>query len=222
MTRTTMMNSAATKTKTLKESVADRLRRDIICGELPPGMIIRDLELAQRYNASTSPVREALTLLTAEGLIEMPPNRPKQVAHIDRQGARELVAVFALLTIAAYESGAPRVNAEGVQEMREALVIIKQTAHGGDHELYIAAVRRYEDVIQRACGNRALRRLIAQTFSSVERISMLWRLQGMARPDVMENVVQALEAGDPQTAVALYRGLVEQFQQDVDALAPFL
>jgi DNA-binding GntR family transcriptional regulator len=210
------------KPKTLKESVADRLRRDIVNGVLPPGTIIRDLELAERYEASTSPVREAVTLLTAEGLIEMPSNRPKQVAHIDRQSARELVAVFRLLIIAAYEWGAPRVDADGVREMREALKVIKRTARGGDTQAFATAARAYEDVIIRASGNRALRRQMIQLYSTIERIVVLWRMQGLVQPRVMEEIVQALEAGDPKAAVAHCRELVDQFQRDVDALAPFL
>lgn len=210
------------KTKTLKESVADKLRRDIVCGALPPGTIIRDLELAERYDASTSPVREALTLLTAEGLIEMPPNRPKQVAHIDRQSARELVAVFRLLTLSAYEWGAPRVDADGVREMREALEVIKRTASGGDNQAFITAARVYEDVILRASGNRALRRMMIQLFSQIERIVVLWHLKGMVHPELMEKVVHALETGNPDAAVDRCRELMDQFQRDVDALAPLL
>lgn len=210
------------KTKTLKESVADRLRRDIVSGALPPGTIIRDLELAERYAASTSPVREALTLLTAEGLIEMPPSRPKQVAHIDRQGAREMVAVFRLLMIAAYEWGAPRVDAEGVRAMRQALEIMKRTARGSDGRAFIDAARAYEDVILRASGNRVLRRQLIQLSAPIERIIMLWRMKGYVHPELMEKVVRALETGNTKAAVARARELMDQFQRDVDALAPFL
>ena len=211
---------AKLKNKTLKESVADKLRRDIVSGTLPPGMIIRDLELAERYDASTSPVREALTLLTTEGLIEMPPNRPKQVAQVDRQSASELVAVFQLLMLAAYEWGAPRVDAEGVREMRAALEVIKRTAHGDDAQTFITAARAYEDVILRASGNRALRRMAIQQFSAIERVVVLWRVKGLANPEAMEEVVQALEAGDPGAAVARCRELMEQFKHDVGALVP--
>lgn len=210
------------KNKTLKESVTDKLRRDIVSGTLAPGTIIRDLELAERYDASTSPVREALTLLTTEGLIEMPPNRPKQVAQIDRQSASELVAVFRLLTLAAYEWGAPRVDAQGVREMREALEVIKRTAHGDDTQTFIAAARAYEDVILRASGNRALRRMMIQTFSAIERVVVLWRVKGMVNPDAMEEVVLALESANPGAAVARCRELMDQFQRDVEALSPLL
>lgn len=210
------------KNKTLKESVTDKLRRDIVSGTLAPGTIIRDLELAERYDASTSPVREALTLLTTEGLIEMPPNRPKQVAQIDRQSASELVAVFRLLTLAAYEWGAPRVDAQGVREMREALEVIKRTAHGDDTQTFIAAARAYEDVILRASGNHALRRMMIQTFSAIERVVVLWRVKGMVNPDAMEEVVLALESANPGAAVARCRELMDQFQRDVEALSPLL
>ena len=219
---THMPTTTQIHTKTLKESVADKLRRDIVSGALLPGTIIRDLELAQRYEASTSPVREAVTLLTAEGLIEMPPNRPKQVTHVDRQSAREHVAVFKLLTIAAYEWGAPRVDAHGVKEMRKALELIKRMPHDGDPQAFIAAARAYEDVVLRASGNRPLRRMLIQLFSTIERVVVLWRIKGPLRLQGMEAVVQALEAGDPQAAVAHCRELMDRFQHDVEALAPFL
>lgn len=210
------------KTKTLKESVTDRLRQDIVSGLLAPGTIIRDLELAERYDASTSPVREALTLLTAEGLIEMPPNRPKQVAHIDRQSAREHVAVFRLLTLAAYEWGAPRVDAEGVRTMRAALDEIKRNINGGDSQAFISAERAFNDVILRASGNRVLRRQLIQLFSAIERVVVLWQMKGLVHPEMLEAIVQALEAGDPPAAVAHCRELMDQFQRDVDALGPLM
>jgi len=217
-----MPTTTQTDTKAPKESVTDKLRRDIVRGALPPGTIIRDLELAERYEASTSPVREAVRLLTAEGLIEMPPNRPKQVTHVDRQSAREHVAVFRLLTIAAYEWGAPRVDAKGVQEMRAALEVIKRIPSDGDPQAFITAARAYEDVMLRASGNRALRRTLIQLFSAIERVVVLWRIKGPMRLQGMEAVVQALEAGDPLAAVAHCRELMDRFQQDVESLAPFL
>lgn len=210
------------KTKTLKESVTDKLRQDIVSGVLAPGTIIRDLELAERYAASTSPVREAVTLLTAEGLIEMPPSRPKQVAQIDRQSAREHVAVFRLLTNAAFEWGAPRIDAEGVRTMREALEVIKRTTRDGDTKAFISAERAFNDVILRACGNRVLRRQLSQLFSAIERVVVLWQMRGLIHPEKLEAIVSALEAGDPRAAVAHGHELMDQFQRDVDALGPLM
>jgi len=102
------------------------------------------------------------------------------------------------------------------------LEVIKRTAHGGDPQMFIAAARAYEDVILRASGNRALRRMLIQLFSTIERVVVLWRMKGSVRVHGMEAVVQALETGDPQAAVAHCRALMDKFQQDVDALAPFL
>jgi len=51
---------------------------------------------------------------------------------------------------------------------------------------------------------------------------VLWRIKGPLRLQGMEAVVQALEAGDPPAAIAHCRELMDRFQQDVEALAPFL
>ena len=87
---------------------------------------------------------------------------------------------------------------------------------------FITAARAYEDVVLRASGNRALRRMLIQLFSTIERVVVLWRIKSPMRPQGMEAVVQALEAGDPQAAVAHCRDLMDRFQQDVEDLAPFL
>src|ERR1700742_4105097 len=50
-------------------AVAEELRRLILSGELPAGTRLRQVELAQRFNVSTTPVREAFTVLARQGLV---------------------------------------------------------------------------------------------------------------------------------------------------------
>ena len=50
-------------------AVAEELRRLILSGELAPGTHLRQVELAERFNVSTTPVREALGLLARQGLV---------------------------------------------------------------------------------------------------------------------------------------------------------
>src|SRR5947209_3876660 len=85
-----MHNQAWTAAPTRRDAVVERLRDEIITGTLRPGTILKDGELASRLGLSITPVREALTQLAAEGLIEMPPNRPKRVALLTRRRTREL------------------------------------------------------------------------------------------------------------------------------------
>lgn len=61
-------------------AVADRLRSEILEGRLAPGAPVREVDVARRLQVSTTPVREALRLLAAEGLLEVAANGRRTVA----------------------------------------------------------------------------------------------------------------------------------------------
>lgn len=69
-----------TRSVTSAERVLQELRDLILGAELAPGSRLGEVELAERLGVSRTPVREALTRLAAEGLVEMVPNRGARVA----------------------------------------------------------------------------------------------------------------------------------------------
>ncbi len=79
----------------LHQDVADRLRERIFAGELPPGSFLDEVRLAQELSISRTPLREALKVLTAEGLVRHEPRRGCFVAEVTEQDLddelRELV-----------------------------------------------------------------------------------------------------------------------------------
>ena len=60
---------------TIAAQISQQLAEDIISGVLPPGEKLEEPALAQRFQVSRTPVREALRLLDARGLIELVPRR---------------------------------------------------------------------------------------------------------------------------------------------------
>jgi DNA-binding GntR family transcriptional regulator len=69
-----------TRSLTSAERVLQELRDLILAGELAPGSRLGEVELAERLGVSRTPVREALTRLAAEGLVEIVANRGARVA----------------------------------------------------------------------------------------------------------------------------------------------
>src|SRR3546814_16814797 len=67
---------------TLGGAVAERLRTAIVAGEIPPGQLLMESELAQRLGVSATPIREDLGELSAERLVEIEPNRLTRVTPI--------------------------------------------------------------------------------------------------------------------------------------------
>jgi DNA-binding GntR family transcriptional regulator len=79
---------------TLHNEIALRLRDMIQDGELPPGSRIPELELCETFGISRTPLREALKVLVAEGLVVHVPNRGFRVAAVE---ADEIAAMFELM-----------------------------------------------------------------------------------------------------------------------------
>lgn len=82
---------------TLTETIALRLRQDIVAGQLRPEMKLHIRDLAARYSVGTSPIREALNRLAADGLVTAEGHRGFRVAGISKEDLLDLTNVRILI-----------------------------------------------------------------------------------------------------------------------------
>ncbi len=78
-------------------SVYELIREDIISGRLSPNERLKVAEVAERYETSTNPVREALQQLRGEGFVVMEPNRGARVMPIDENFVRDIIEIEVLI-----------------------------------------------------------------------------------------------------------------------------
>ena len=83
--------------RALYEDVAERLRAQIFARELEPGSWIDEMKIAAAYGISRTPLREALKVLAAEGLVTMKPRRGAYVAEMSRDDVAQVYHLLALL-----------------------------------------------------------------------------------------------------------------------------
>src|SRR5690349_8489223 len=81
----------------LHDEVASQLRERIFAGELPPGTFLDEARLAEQMSISRTPLREALKVLTVEGLVRHEPRRGSFVNEVTEQDLDEIFPVIALL-----------------------------------------------------------------------------------------------------------------------------
>ena len=90
--------SAVTLTpRALYEEVAELLRQRIFSSELAPGSWIDEMRLAEEYGISRTPMREALKVLAAEGLVTMKVRRGAYVTEVNEKDQRDVYHLLALL-----------------------------------------------------------------------------------------------------------------------------
>ncbi|MCA9016377.1 MAG: GntR family transcriptional regulator [Planctomycetaceae bacterium] len=74
-----------------KQEIVDQLRMEIITGQIQEGMPLREVSLAERFQVSRAPIREALKQLAHEGMVESKPNCGVRVAPSSSDSMQELV-----------------------------------------------------------------------------------------------------------------------------------
>jgi DNA-binding GntR family transcriptional regulator len=102
--------------QSLTSAVADKLREQIIRGELAEGALLRQDAIATQFRVSRIPVREALRQLDAEGLIAIVPNRGAVVPALSPDDVEELFLIRALLEPEVLKLSIPRLTEEDLSE----------------------------------------------------------------------------------------------------------
>ena len=114
----TMAEIISIPRQVLHQEVAVRLRQRIVEGQLAPGAKLNERELAEALNVSRTPLREAIKMLAAEGLVELLPNRGAVVAQMSEQDVSDTFEVIAGLEGQSGELAAQRISETELAEIR--------------------------------------------------------------------------------------------------------
>jgi DNA-binding GntR family transcriptional regulator len=179
------------------EAVVGRLRHAILTGAVPPGEWLRQDELAQRLGVSSTPVREALRRLEAEGLVEHVPHLGVKVTAYNLNTAREYYELRLMLEPYALRLAAQRLRPADLDEL-EALVAEAQDllARQAMTELTEANWRFHEGLL-RHCGSRLVQDVLARVRRSFQ-LDTLLMIPERAGASVSEHqrIVAALRRHD--------------------------
>lgn len=119
--------------QSLTSAVADRLRDQIIRGEIPEGAQLRQNVIAEQYGVSRIPVREALRQLDAEGLINIVPNRGAIVPKLSPNDIEELFAIRALLEPEVLKTSIPKLTQSQFAQAEAVLLEFEDDLQREDH-----------------------------------------------------------------------------------------
>jgi DNA-binding GntR family transcriptional regulator len=185
--------------------VYETLRNEIVELTLAPGSPIDEVQLAERFSLSRTPVREALVRLAAEGLITTLPNRATIVASIDFLNLPHFFDALTLMYRVTTRLAAANRGEDGLARIRAAQETFADAVAARDALAMIAANRDFHLEIARAGGNRYYGDLFRQLLDEGRRILRLYYSSfGDALPPRYaaehDEMIAAIAAGDVAAA----------------------
>ncbi|MDW3686240.1 GntR family transcriptional regulator [Cupriavidus sp. CV2] len=165
--------------QSLQDRIREAIEEEIHAGKLRPGSQLDERALAEQFDSSRTPVREALLTLAAQGLVTI---APRAGIFVHRASVAELVAMFE--TLAEMEGVVARLATQRISESGRA-ALASAFEHGrayveaGDHPGYVASNRDFHDVLYHACANPYLADQIRMLR---RRLSIYWRHRGLINP----------------------------------------
>ncbi|AYM96355.1 DNA-binding GntR family transcriptional regulator [Acidovorax sp. 62] len=208
--------SAVTLTpRALYEEVAEQLRQRIFRRELQPGCWIDELKIAEEFGISRTPLREALKVLAAEGLVTMKVRRGAYVTEMSEKDLRDVYHLLSLL-----ESDAAGVVAErATPEQQQTLQALHAELEGAvaDREKFFAVNERFHMLVLEMADNRWRSQMVAdlRKVMKLNRHNSLFK-QGRIEDSLAEHraILEAMLARD---AAGTMQAMQTHFAQGLEA-----
>lgn len=210
-------NELYPKGRTLREGVRNQLRARIFDGEYPPGTPLVERDLAQEFNVSRLPVREALRMLRQEGLVRERSSRGVEVSFLSAKEAADLFDLRLHLEVLAGRLAAVNATQEDLRRLEDLLDDTEDALkRGAVLEVHRASADFHEQITALA-RNRFLRSALEPVQGRMRWIS-LNVADAYALLREHRELLAAIASGDAESAAERSQIHVEKSRRQFVAL----
>lgn len=196
------------------------IRSRIIAGELAPGSVLSESEVAATYEVSRQPVREAFIRLASDGLVQVRPQRGTYVTEIKVEAVLNARFVREAIEVAIVREVAKAPSPEVVTDLR-AQIALQRAVTPGDAASFMALDERFHRSLADAANQSFAWGVIEDLKAQMDRVRMLSYYPDHMSRLVMQHgaVVDAIAAADPAAAEAAMRTHLREIIRTVQQLA---
>jgi DNA-binding GntR family transcriptional regulator len=201
-------DSSAQRTK--KELIAELLRETILSGELVPGERLLQEELAERFEVSPTPIREAIQQLVAEGVLSHSPYKGVQVAEVRLEDAREVYLIRSAVEELATRIAVPNLRIVDIKQLHAYQEEIRQRVAENDLRAVRKPNQEFHMLIYSTAQMPLLLRIIRNLWTKSP-WDTLYVLPNRAQDAIEEHrhILAAIDAGDAELAGRQMRAHIE-------------
>ena len=175
---TDKLKTKAVERHTLADQVYSFLKKGIIAGDLRPGERLKELEIAQSLGASRTPVREALSRLEQEGLVQPFPSGGLTVVKLSANDVREIYGLLRVLETYGIRLACEKITSKQLDRL-ETLCSRAEQLSTQDIDRLIELNGRFHELLIEATAHRRLIELVGQLRTALQP----YRIVTMLRPD---------------------------------------
>jgi GntR family transcriptional regulator, rspAB operon transcriptional repressor len=193
-----MKSTIPDENDSVKNLIYKELRRSIIMGYRKPGSRLIVKDISKNYKTSITPVRDALQMLSQDGLVTIKPRSGYYVASLSLKELRDLLDLRRILELAAIEKAVLRITSEQIEALRN--------VHGGytgeddtSYERYTEENRKFHYLIAVASGNLALAEALGHLHDRLARFMVVQQI-GERQIRMHNQIIKALEEHDLEGA----------------------
>ncbi len=216
-----MRRDAPHKSLTKADAAYSEIRARILACDLAPGSVVDQELIAEWLDSSTTPVREALRRLDAEGLVSLRAHTDVRVAPVSIEEFREFHTIrLGLEPIAAEQTAmvASEAQIESIRQAREA-----SASQPDSVELELDRSRLFHRAIYSAAGNRTMTEILDSIWDRAGRYRVIFARAGSIptcqSPEHLQ-IVEAISERDSQLVGELMRSDLDATFQQIMSIAP--
>jgi len=188
--------------------IADMLRDMIMTGKLQEGDKVNETDLCNTMGISKTPLREALRVLSVEGLIRLVPHRGAFVTKPTFEEIAEMFAVMSLLEGFCARTACEKMNKRDFSRLEKLHSRLEENFERQHQEAYIRINNQYHALVQEIAGNRTLNQIV----DGLRKKILLYRFQSLNLPGRFEasirehrELLEAFRNRDHRKAESLMR-----------------
>lgn len=197
---------AGVDNRPLRMQIADALQNAILSGELRPGEVIVEAEIASRLGVSRGPVREAMQVLQTRNLIETIPYHGTKVRSLTRVDVEEVYSLRTVLETFAVRRVISSATTTVIDDLNGICDAMEAAASTGDWHTVAEVDERFHRALIHGAGHS----LLTNAWEELDvRVRQILALRNLRNADIMQIVwnhlpiVGAIERRDEARAVAL-------------------
>ena len=189
--------------RTLRENIADIIRKRIIYQELEPGQKIVEQDLAKEFKTSRAPIREALRQLELEGLVNIIPNKGAYVTGISDKDVHDIYMIRSMLEGLCVRWATEHITQEQLEELDEIILLSEYHMDKGHSDQLTELDGRFHQILYEASKSRILDHVLSDFHKYVQlarRTSVKTEERAIKSIGEHNEILNAIKAKDAEKA----------------------